>query len=205
MVKSLIKSVVFLVKSFFASPVILVSLLHPSIDIIKYEVRCYLSAVLYRDKPFLIGFYIVFTELSDFRSVLYMRLGLIGSFFKYIYRGQNQFYIFNKSDKVGKGFLVHHPISSRISCRNIGEDCQIWQLVTIGKGKSGPGLDNTPVIGNRVKVCAGAIVVGAIDIGDDVTIAAGAVVTKNVPPGCVVAGNPARIIRRNGIRVSEKL
>lgn len=35
-----------------------------------------------------------------------------------------------------------------------------------------------------------------ITIGDDVTVGAGSVVTKDVPAGVVVAGNPARLIRR---------
>jgi acetyltransferase-like isoleucine patch superfamily enzyme len=35
-------------------------------------------------------------------------------------------------------------------------------------------------------------------IGDGAIVGAGAVVTKTVPPGCLVAGNPARIVRRGG-------
>ena len=54
-------------------------------------------------------------------------------------------------------------------------------------------------------ICTGAIVIGDINIGDGTTIGAGAVVIKNVPPHCVVVGNPARIIKRNGIRVDETL
>jgi acetyltransferase-like isoleucine patch superfamily enzyme len=35
-------------------------------------------------------------------------------------------------------------------------------------------------------------------IGDGAIVGAGAVVTKTVPPGCLVAGNPARIVRQGG-------
>lgn len=42
---------------------------------------------------------------------------------------------------------------------------------------------------------AGCIVLGDIEVGDDVIIGANAVVTKSVPAGCVVAGVPARIIK----------
>ena len=41
---------------------------------------------------------------------------------------------------------------------------------------------------------AGSIVMGPVKIGDNVTVGAGAVVTKDVPDNCVVAGNPAVVI-----------
>ncbi len=50
-------------------------------------------------------------------------------------------------------------------------------------------------IGRRCFVGAGAIILPGAVIGDSVIIGAGAVVTKDVPSGCVVAGNPARILR----------
>ena len=46
-----------------------------------------------------------------------------------------------------------------------------------------------------MKICAGAIVIGDIKIGNNVIIAAGAVVTKDVPPCAIVGGNPARVIK----------
>lgn len=58
--------------------------------------------------------------------------------------------------------------------------------------------DQRAVIGNNVMICAGSIVIGNVDIGDNVTIGAAAVVTKDVPDNCVVAGNPARIIKKDG-------
>ena len=55
-------------------------------------------------------------------------------------------------------------------------------------------------IGSRCFVGAGAVINPGVTIGDGSIVAAGAVVTENVPPGSIVAGNPARIIR-SGIRV----
>lgn len=49
-------------------------------------------------------------------------------------------------------------------------------------------------IGNRVFIGAGSIILPNVTIGDDVVIAAGSVVTKDIPSGCVAAGNPARVI-----------
>ena len=51
-------------------------------------------------------------------------------------------------------------------------------------------------IGNNVWIGMNAIVLKGVTIGDDCVIAAGAVVTKDVPPGTIVAGNPARFAKR---------
>lgn len=50
-------------------------------------------------------------------------------------------------------------------------------------------------IGNNVWVGGGSIICPGVTIGEGVTIGAGSVVTKNVPPYTVVAGNPAKIIK----------
>lgn len=51
-------------------------------------------------------------------------------------------------------------------------------------------------IGNSVWIGGGVTIVPGVTIGDRVVIGAGAVVTKDVPSDCVVAGNPARIIKK---------
>ena len=51
-------------------------------------------------------------------------------------------------------------------------------------------------IGSRVWIGGGAIVLPGVRIGDDTTIGAGSVVTRDVPAGVLAAGNPARVIRK---------
>ena len=47
----------------------------------------------------------------------------------------------------------------------------------------------------NVWIAAGAIIVGGVTVGENSVVAAGAVVTKNVPANTLVGGNPARVIR----------
>ena len=52
------------------------------------------------------------------------------------------------------------------------------------------------VIGNNVWVGAQAVILKGVTIGDDSVVGTSAVVTSDVPAGVVVAGNPARIVKR---------
>jgi acetyltransferase-like isoleucine patch superfamily enzyme len=51
------------------------------------------------------------------------------------------------------------------------------------------------VIERNVWIAAGAIIIGGVTVGENAVVAAGSVVTKDVPPNTLVAGNPARVIR----------
>lgn len=53
------------------------------------------------------------------------------------------------------------------------------------------------VLEDRVWVGAHAIILRGVEIGEGAVVAAGSVVVSNVPSRCLVAGNPARIVRRN--------
>ena len=63
-----------------------------------------------------------------------------------------------------------------------------WDAVTIA-----------PVtIGNKVWIGFGASILKGVTVGECAVVGANSVVTKDVPPHCVVAGNPARIVKRLG-------
>ncbi len=52
-----------------------------------------------------------------------------------------------------------------------------------------------PIIGDNVSLGCNVTILGGIHIGNNVTVGAGSVVVKDVPDNCIVAGNPAKIIR----------
>lgn len=61
--------------------------------------------------------------------------------------------------------------------------------------RSQPHTSRPIRVGNDVWIGAGAILLKGVTVEDGAVIAAGAVVTKSVPKGAIVAGNPAKIIR----------
>jgi serine O-acetyltransferase len=133
---------------------------------------------------------------KEFRNLFYRRMSnvisrkILGIF----YRKLETLYV--STDDIGSGLYICHGFSTIIVAKSIGENCWINQQVTIGYRNT----PTPPTIGNNVKIGAGAIVVGELKIGDGAIIGAGAVVTKDVPANSVVVGNPARIIKKDGIR-----
>ena len=96
---------------------------------------------------------------------------------------------------IGDGLFIDHGMGVVIGeTADIGDDVTIYQSVTLG----GTGKDTGkrhPTIGDRVMIGSGARVLGPFRVGADSKIGAGAVVLKEVPPGCTVVGNPGRVVR----------
>lgn len=76
----------------------------------------------------------------------------------------------------------------------IGDDCTIYQGVTLGGTSLYRGSKRHPTLGRGVVVGAGAQVLGGFDVGDGAKVGSCAVVVKPVPPGATAVGNPARVI-----------
>lgn len=96
----------------------------------------------------------------------------------------------------GEGVLLPHPSGIVIhSGVRAGKNCTILQGVTIGNNLY-HDRHSAAVIGDNVTISAGACIIGPVTIGNNVTVGANAVVTRDIPSGCVVAGVPARVIAR---------
>jgi serine O-acetyltransferase len=92
--------------------------------------------------------------------------------------------------QVGGGLLLPHPQGIVINHQAvIGPNALIFHQVTIGSNGRG-----VPVIGGHVDIGAGARIIGPVRVGDHAKIGANAVVTRDVPAGAVVVGNPARVL-----------
>lgn len=104
---------------------------------------------------------------------------------------------------IGRRFFIDHGTGVVIGeTAEIGDDVTLYQGVTLG----GTGKDTGkrhPTIGNGVMIGAGAKVLGPFKVGDNSNIAAGAVVLEEIPPDCTAVGVPARVVKRNGLRVDS--
>lgn len=136
-------------------------------------------------------------KLPEFRNLFYFRYP-IACFLRFLYPGVSNLDFFMKPSEIEGGVMIWHGFSTVVNARHIGKDFQLWQNVIIGKKSTLP-IDDKPWIGDNVKICGGAIVIGKIMIGNNVIIGAGAVVTKDIPDDCVVVGNPARIIKKKSV------
>lgn len=99
--------------------------------------------------------------------------------------------LFLETRDIGGGLYIQHGFSTMIAAESIGENCWINQQVTIGYN----GHSSAPVIGNNVMITCGAKVLGGITVGDGAIIGANAVVIRDVAPGAVMGGVPARSLK----------
>ena len=94
--------------------------------------------------------------------------------------------------EIGGGLIVQHGYGTIIAPRKIGKNCWVNQGVTIGYTND----DDCPTLGDNVTVYAGAKILGDVHVGNNVVVAANAVVVKDVEDNCVVGGVPAKVIKR---------
>jgi serine O-acetyltransferase len=105
---------------------------------------------------------------------------------------------------IGPGLAITHGWGLVVSPgARIGANCTLFHGATLGRkddiDPSGRRSSGYPIIEDEVWIGAHAVVIGAITVGRGARVAAGAVVTRDVPGGAIVGGNPARILREYAV------
>ena len=96
---------------------------------------------------------------------------------------------------IGRRVFIDHGMGVVIGeTAEIGDDCTIYQGVTLGGTSLYRGTKRHPTLGKRVVVSAGAKVLGGFTVGDDAKVGSNAVVLKEVPAGATVVGVPGRLV-----------
>jgi serine O-acetyltransferase len=97
---------------------------------------------------------------------------------------------------IGRRVFIDHGMGVVIGeTTEIGDDCTIYQGVTLGGTSLDPGKRH-PTLGSNVVVGAGAKVLGPITVGDYARVGANSVVTHDVPRDTIVVGVPGQVISR---------
>lgn len=146
-----------------------------------------------KSKSDFIAFSFLCFDCLEFRNVFLNRLHR--NYFSYIivsflFKRLESLYINMPPEDIGGGLYFQHGFSTIVTAKKIGNNCHINQQVTIGYNG-----DDAPVIGDNCTICAGAIIIGDVNIEDNCIIGAGSVVVKNVKKDSIVAGVPAKKIK----------
>jgi len=99
------------------------------------------------------------------------------------------------NSRLGRRVRIWHHSGMILHARSIGDDCHIRHNTTFGIVR----LEETrgiPIIEERVEIGCGVAILGHVRIGHDSIIGANSVVLGDVAPWTVVAGAPARVVRR---------
>jgi len=106
---------------------------------------------------------------------------------------------------IGKRLFIDHGTGVVIGeTAVIGDNCIIYQGVTLGGTGKDKGIRH-PTLGDNVIVGAGAKVLGPFKVGNNVKIAANAVVLNPIPDDSTAVGVPARVVKHKGKRVVAEL
>ena len=104
---------------------------------------------------------------------------------------------------IGRRVFIDHGFGVVIGeTAVVGDDCTIYQGVTLGGTSLHTGSKRHPTLERGVIVGAGAKVLGAFTVGEYAKVGSNAVLLKPVPAGATAVGNPAHIIDKQTVSVS---
>ena len=107
---------------------------------------------------------------------------------------------------IGRRVFIDHGMGVVIGeTAEVGDECTIYQGVTLGGTSLDKGAKRHPTLGKGVIVSAGAKVLGGFTVGDGARVGGNAVLMQAVPPGATAVGIPARIVVKSADAVREQL
>jgi serine O-acetyltransferase len=133
--------------------------------------------------------------LAEFRTLLHYRLRclpwVLRIALRAVYRPSTSLTL--AADRIGPALFIQHGVATFVTAESIGSHCWINQQVTIGHNGTG-----RPTLGDRVRVGAGAVVIGPITLGHGATVGVNATVVHDVAAGqTVVAPLATPLIERH--------
>lgn len=121
----------------------------------------------------------------------------LGRFISHVARGLTGIEI-HPGATIGRRVFIDHGFGVVIGeTADVGDDCTIYQGVTLGGTSLSKGAKRHPTLGRGVIIGAGAKVLGSFTVGEGAKVGSNAVVVKEVPAGATAVGNPARIIEKD--------
>lgn len=127
----------------------------------------------------------------------------LGRFISHIARGLTGIEI-HPGATMGRRVFIDHGFGVVIGeTAEVGDDCTIYQGVTLGGTSLTKGKKRHPTLGRGAIIGAGAKVLGSFTVGEGAKVGSNAVVVKEVPPGATAVGNPARIIEKEAPSVRD--
>lgn len=120
----------------------------------------------------------------------------LGRFISHIARGLTGIEI-HPGATIGRRVFIDHGFGVVIGeTAEVGDDCTIYQGVTLGGTSLSKGKKRHPTLARGAIIGAGAKVLGSFTVGEGAKVGSNAVVVKEVPAGGTAVGNPARIIEK---------
>lgn len=107
---------------------------------------------------------------------------------------------------IGHRVFIDHGMGVVIGeTAEIGDECTIYQGVTLGGTSLSKGAKRHPTLGRGVIVSAGAKVLGSFTVGDGARVGSNAVLLQAVPAGATAVGIPARIVQKSADAAREEV
>jgi len=167
-------------------------------DVIDADVRRWLDVFQATDPRH--GLHSLLYAFEEFRGLFYYRLSrgnptgaLLARLFRHLWRPAESLSL--ATPEIGPGLFIAHGYATTLAAERIGANCYVHQGVTIGWDYRS---ERAPIVGNNVFIGAGAVIVGAVTVGDGARIGANAMVLCDVPAGATAVGVPARVFAGAG-------